>query len=94
MREQVASPLHPALWTNYGPAPGDAAFAEASPHFRGPRFQALARQWEQDGERAVLAALSATVLDAFETGRRRLECVELTQQYPHLTGVVGVASKG
>jgi hypothetical protein len=72
-------------------APTTAAFLEARRAYRGPRFQTLHRLWLQDGDTVVRAALSGTLHDAFERDRGRVECVDLSRQYLHLTHLIGVA---
>lgn len=56
-----------------------------------PRFRALYHQWLLDPERTLEFADSHLLADALERGMGRVECVELTRQYLHLSPLVDVA---
>ena len=47
--------------------------------------------WQQEGNPAIWAAQSGVLKDALERGEGRVELVELTHQYFHLSSLVGVA---
>ncbi len=59
--------------------------------FAGPRFRALYQQWLVDPERTLWMADSIALSDALERGFGRIECVDLTRQYLHLSPLVDVA---
>jgi hypothetical protein len=71
--------------------PVDERFRSARLAYLTPQFQALFRQWQQEGETAIVAASSPTLRDALERGAGRVEFVTLTRQYLHLSSLVGVA---
>jgi hypothetical protein len=66
-------------------------FRSASLAYRAPRFRALFRMWQQEGNPAIWAAQSCVLKDALERGDGRVEFVKLTHQYFHLSSLVGVA---
>lgn len=72
-------------------APPDDSFRSAAMAYRAPRFQALFRAWQQQGDPIIWAAQSATLKDALERHTGRVEFVRLTHQYLHLSSLVGVA---
>jgi hypothetical protein len=47
--------------------------------------------WYQQGDAALSAAASWTLREALACGEGRLEFVELSHQYLHLSSLVGVA---
>jgi hypothetical protein len=59
--------------------------------FRTPRFRALYRFWQQEGNTAVWTAQSHTLRDALTRQEGRVEFVRLAHQYFHLASLVGVA---
>lgn len=59
--------------------------------FRAPRFQALYRQWLDDPANTLYLARSPLLADAMERQNGRVETVELSRQYLHLSPLVGVA---
>src|SRR5207249_4052973 len=69
----------------------DERFRSASIAYRAPRFSAVFRRWLQDGDTAISAAQSFILRDALERGEGRVEFVNLTRQYFHLSSLVGVA---
>ena len=71
--------------------PTDERFRSTSLAYHAPRFRALFRIWQQEGNPAIWAAQSATLKDALERGEGRVEFVKLTHQYCHLSSLVGVA---
>jgi hypothetical protein len=64
----------------------DAAMA-----FAGTRYRALYEQWLIDPENTLLMADSRALAIALERGTGRIECVDLTRQYLHLSPLVDVA---
>jgi hypothetical protein len=69
----------------------DPRFDEACRIFDSARFQALYRMWYQQGDTALSAAASCGLREALACGEGRLEFVELSHQYLHLSSLVGVA---
>jgi hypothetical protein len=59
--------------------------------YRAPRFQALFRIWQQEGDPTISAAQSPCLRDALERHTGRVEFVPLSRQYLHLSSLVGVA---
>lgn len=57
----------------------------------GPRFRALYEQWRIDPEKTISMADSQALRVALERGDGRIECVDLTRQYLHLSPLVDVA---
>ncbi len=74
-----------------GSEPPDERFRCASMAFRAPRFRALYRLWQHEGNPVIWAAQSGVLKDALERGEGRVEFVRLTRQYFHLSRPVGVA---
>ena len=56
-----------------------------------PRYQALYRAWRLHGQRILDAASSPVLADALERRTGRVDCEVLTQQYLHLSSLVGTA---
>jgi hypothetical protein len=83
-RERLRRARHPSQ-------PPDRRFDEACRTFDAARFQALYRMWYQQGDAALSAAASWTLQEALACGEGRLEFVELSHQYLHLSSLVGVA---
>lgn len=103
-RDHLATPLPPAAvqaleWffaergrrQNAASPARDERFVSASRAYRAPRFRALYRQWLEEGNPALWAAGSAVLRDALARDEGRVEFVELTYQYLHLSPLVGVA---
>jgi hypothetical protein len=103
-REELATPIAPATaegleWffrerqqrQQGSSQPPDGRFRSASLAYRAPRFRALFRMWQQEGNPAIWAAQSGVLKDALERGEGRVEFVKLTHQYCHLSSLVGVA---
>jgi hypothetical protein len=103
-REHLAARLEPANvqvleWlfparkrlTEPGAGPADARYLSTSKNFSAPRFRALYRQWLEDPANTLWMAGSNTIADALERGHGRVECVELSRQYLHLSPLVDVA---
>jgi hypothetical protein len=103
-RETLAMPLEPATaeglqWffrerqcRQESPLlPPDDRFRSAAVVYRAPRFRALFRMWQQDGDAAIWAAQSFALRDALQRGEGRVEFIKLTHQYFHLSSLVGVA---
>lgn len=59
--------------------------------FAAPRFRALYRQWLADPKQTLWMAESTVLADAIERGHGRIECVDLSRQYLHLSPLVEVA---
>lgn len=103
-REHLATPLHPSNvetleWffperkrlAEAATAPADARFLSASSAFRAPRFRALYRQWLEDPTNTLWMAGSHIIADTLDRDHGRVECVELSRQYLHLSPLVDVA---
>jgi hypothetical protein len=103
-REHLAEPLHPSAVEEMewyfrerqrcadGGQPGsDQRFKRAASAFRAPRFRALYRRWLAQGTNALWVARSTQTADALERDHGRVECVELSRQYLHLSPLVDVA---
>jgi len=103
-REELASPIAPSIaeelqWffrerqrRQRSPStPMDERFWTAASAFRAPRFRVLYRLWEQEGDPVIWAAQSGVLKDALERKQARVEFVQLSQQYLHLSSLVGVA---
>jgi len=74
-----------------GAGPGDGRYLTTSKNFRAPRFRALYRQWLEDPTNTLWMAGSNTLGDALDRDHGRVECVELSRQYLHLSPLVDVA---
>jgi hypothetical protein len=74
-----------------GAGPADERYLIASKNFCAPKFRALYRQWLEDPANTIWIAGSNTIADALERGHGRVECVELSRQYLHLSPLVDVA---
>lgn len=74
-----------------GAGPADTRYLSTSKNFSAPRFRALYRQWLEDPANTLWMAGSNTIADALERGHGRVECVELSRQYLHLSPLVDVA---
>lgn len=83
-RERLRRARHPSQ-------PPDPRFDEACRTFDAARFQVLYRVWYQQGDVALSAAASWTLKEALSCGEGRLEFVELSHQYLHLSSLIGVA---
>jgi hypothetical protein len=103
-REHLAEPLHPSAteeleWFfrerqrlhNDDVAGADQRFKRDASAFRAPRFKALYRKWLDDGDKVLWRARSNQLADALNRDEGRLECVELSRQYLHLSPLVNVA---
>jgi hypothetical protein len=99
-REELATPIAPATaegrerffrqrqQRQQGPSQlPDERFQSASLAYRAPRFRALFRMWQQEGNPAIWAAQSGVLKDALERGEGRVEFVKLTHQYCHLSSL-------
>jgi len=69
----------------------DQRFRTAALYYRAPRFRALYRAWEHQGDGVVYATPSAVLKDKLERREGRFEFLPLTRQYLHLSSLVGVA---
>jgi hypothetical protein len=103
-REQLATPLHPSVvetleWlfperkrlAEPGAAPADTRYLNASSAFRTSRYRALYQQWLDDPRNTLWMAGSPIVADAIDRELGRVECVEVSRQYLHLSPLVDVA---
>jgi hypothetical protein len=103
-REHLATPLHRSVvetleWVfperkrlaEPGAAPADARYLDTSSAYRTPRYRALYRHWLDDPRDTLWMAGSPIVADAMARDSGRVECVELSQQYLHLSPLVDVA---
>jgi hypothetical protein len=104
VREECASPLTPAVVEELqwyfrlrrdleatAAARSDMRFRRATARFRAPRFRALHRAWEQQGDTVLWATQSHVLRDKLARGVAQVEAVELAHQYLHLSGLVGKA---
>lgn len=66
-------------------------FRRARAAFSAPRYRVLYRAWQKHGDSVVWATTSHVLRDALERQEGRVEFVQLTQQYMHLSSLVGVA---
>lgn len=73
------------------PPPDRSRLLRARRAFGSPKFRALRIAWETDGDRAIDVAASASFREALERGEGRLERIELSRQYLHLSPLVGTA---
>ena len=103
-REQLATPLHPSVvetleWlfperkrlAESGAAPADTRYLNTCSAFRTSRYRALYQQWLDDPRNTLWMAGSPIVADAIDRELGRVECVELSRQYLHLSPLVDVA---
>ena len=74
-----------------GAGPANEQYLSTSKNFSAPKFGALYRQWLEDPANTLWMAGSNTIADALERGHGRVECVELSRQYLHLSPLVDVA---
>jgi len=75
-------------------APGatdEDRFRRAHAAFQAPRFRVLYRAWQKQGDNVVWATKSHVLRDALERQEGRVEFVQLSHQYMHLSSLVGVA---
>ncbi len=71
--------------------PANPQLESSSLGYGAPRFRALFRVWQRQGDAAISGAQSARLRDALQRGEGRVEFVKLTHQYRHLSSLVGVA---
>jgi hypothetical protein len=103
-REHLAEPLHPSNvetleWLfrerrrlgEASSAPAETRYLETARAFRAPRFQALYRQWLDDPTNTLWMAGSRIIADTLDRDHGRVECIELSRQYLHLSPLVDVA---
>lgn len=103
-RQELATPISPATaeelqWffrerqrrEEEPPEPKDDRFRNASSAFRAPRFRVLYRLWRTQADSVIWAAQSGVLKDALERQDGRVEFVQLSHQYLHLSSLVGVA---
>ena len=106
-RQELASPLRPSTleevrWffehqrgASEGevpvPTPDAARYRQVRLAFRGYRFRALYRTWLREGARALDAAASPVLADAFNRGTGRIELHPLPRAYLHLSPLVSTS---
>ena len=103
-REELQRPLRlDAIWelhtyfaerqrVEQGQAPVDpVAFARAREQFRAPRFFALYRSWQAQGDTVLDAQASSVLADTVERGRGRVTSQVMPHKYLHLATLVGTA---
>ena len=99
-REELASPLHPAVanelrWfyqtADVTGTVDRARMRRARRAFGAPRFRAIRKAWLQDGDRVVDVAMSTSLADAIARESGRIERHALSRQYFHLSSLVGSA---
>ena len=103
-REQLATLLHPSVvetleWlfperkrlAEQGAAPADARYLKVSGAYHTPLYRALYRRWLDEPRTTLWMAGSPIVADAIDREHGRVECVELSRQYLHLSPLVDVA---
>jgi hypothetical protein len=91
LREETL-PVRPSVRRAAGEhLPADQRFKRAASAYRAPRFRALYRHWLAEGNNALWIARSTQPADAVERDHGRIECVELSRQYLHLSPLVDVA---
>jgi hypothetical protein len=66
-------------------------FRRARAAFSAPRYRVLYRAWQKHGDSVVWATTSHVLRDALERKEGRVEFVQLSHQYMHLSSLVGVA---
>ncbi len=71
--------------------PPSGRYRDASIALDGQRYRALYQQWLIDPEKTIGMADSRALAIALERGFGRIECVDLTRQYLHLSPLVDVA---
>ena len=71
--------------------PSDRGSRSAAHAYRTPRFQALFRIWQQEGDPAIWATQSTSLKDALERHTGRVEFTRLSRQYLHLSSLIGIA---
>jgi hypothetical protein len=59
--------------------------------FSSPHMQLLYKLWKQDGEAALVSVSSDAIRQAVETGRGRIEVLELGHRYGHLSPLAAVS---
>jgi hypothetical protein len=74
-----------------GTAPADTRYLNISSAFRTSRYRALYQHWLGDPRNTLWMAGSPIVADAIDRELGRVECVELSRQYLHLSPLVDVA---
>jgi hypothetical protein len=99
-REELAHPLRPAVvdelvWyfrqLRPGPEPDGLRLREAQRAFAAPRYRALYRAWQRDGDRVLHATTSPILADSLARRNGRLDCHVPTHRYLHLAPLVGTA---
>ncbi len=71
--------------------PPSERYRDASLAFNSQRYRAIYEQWLLEPEKTIEMAESRALAIDLEQGTGRIECVDLTRQYLHLSPLVGVA---
>lgn len=103
-RDELATPLRLSLaqeleWYFHerqrheqAPAVADEdRFRRARAAFSAPRYRVLYRAWQKHGDSVIWGTTSHVLRDVLERKEGRVECVQLSHQYMHLSSLVGVA---
>lgn len=100
VEQHLMSPLQPVTVDEMrwyfeqlrSPAPSDMPrFERDRRAFSSPRAQAVYKLWKQDGEAALVRVGSHAIRQAVESGRGRVEVLELGHRYGHLSPLAGSA---
>jgi hypothetical protein len=98
--EELADPLRPAVADELGwyfrqlravPDTVGVRLRAAQRTFAAPRYRALYRTWQRDGDRVLHATTSPVLADSVARRNGRLDCHVPAHQYLHLTPLVGTA---
>jgi hypothetical protein len=74
------------------PSPTDMPrFERARRAFANPHAQVVYRLWKQDGEAALVSIGSDAIRQTVETGRGRIEVLELGHRYGHLSPLAAIS---
>jgi hypothetical protein len=103
-RDELATPLRLSIaeelewyfrerrrWEESLDVPDQDRFRRAQAAFHAPRFRVLYRAWQKQGDSVLWATTSSVLRDALERQEGRVEFVQLSHQYMHLSSLVGVA---
>jgi hypothetical protein len=66
-------------------------FRRARAAFSAPRYRVLYRAWQKHGDSVIWPTTSHVLRDALDRQEGRVEFVQLSHQYMHLSSLVGVA---
>jgi hypothetical protein len=88
------SPTNPAgISGNFGPCliPSACSCARPSASLAAPRYRALYRAWQRDGDRVLHATTSPILADTVARRNGPLDCHIPAHLYLHLSPLVGTA---